>query len=158
MSVDVDDGGSSLAAFPWLVEVTSASMSPGVPRGAVVRIEPLSRPAASGEVVLIQSSSGYTLHRVVCVSRDGLVVHQGDLTGTRAGLVPETAIRGRAILVRHRPDSPWNAVPPFPSPVRWTWRAGKTRAYLIARGLGLRLPANATWRATLSAPLRRWLL
>lgn len=158
MSVAADNDASSLAAFPWLVEVSSGSMSPGIPRGAVVRIEPLSGRPASGEVVLIESPSGYTLHRVIGVSRDGLVVHQGDLAGTRAGLVPEAAIRGRAVSARRRTDAPWDALPPFPSPARWKWRAGKARAYLITRWLGRLLLTNVWWRARLSAPLRRWLL
>ena len=81
------------------VVVQSRSMEPSIPMGTKVQIEPLGTRPRVGDVVLIQSSNGLLLHRVVCVFRDidtWYIFHAGE-TASYGVICSQDNILGRAV-------------------------------------------------------------
>lgn len=85
--------------IPVDVVVQSKSMEPSIRMGTKVRIEPLHIRPRVGDIVLIQSSNGLLLHRIVGFTRDAhneYVFHAGE-TASYATMCSATQILGRAV-------------------------------------------------------------
>jgi len=93
---DVVRGGGAL----W-VRAPGGSMLPTVPRGALVRIQPLPEPGPSeGDIVLALTSDGEpVLHRVVMVFDDHLIL-RGDAALGADPAIPLAHVIGLATHVR----------------------------------------------------------
>jgi hypothetical protein len=86
-----------------LVRVAGASMAPTVPLGAEVLVR--ARAPRPGEVVLLRSPEGFTLHRLVARLR-GRWVHVGDAPGCGPGLCRPRDVLAVAALPPRLPSLP----------------------------------------------------
>ena len=92
------------------VTVHGASMHPWLRDGDRAEIEPLSRPAAPGDVVLGRDpGGGLRLHRVVHAGADGRVQTRGDALWRMDQAIDAARVLGRVRRVR-RGGGPWRPV------------------------------------------------
>ncbi len=139
-----------------VVRVTGGSMAPGIPRGALVRVEPGIEGVAAGDVVLFRSGEAFVLHRVLHRFRsrkETFVVECGDVGGPPR-IRPGGEVEGRAVAVLE----PEGLRVPAASGGRWRSRRALAvvfavlwRARRAVPGLSPAVAATARrlyWRAT----------
>ncbi len=118
------------------VTVHGASMRPWLRDGDRVELEPLSRPAAPGDVILGRDpAGGLRLHRVVHAGGDGRVQTRGDALWRMDPAIDAARVLGRVRRVR-RGGGPWR---PVGMPRVQALRALLGRADSALRYAGLRL-------------------
>jgi signal peptidase I len=80
--------------------VGGGSMSPTVQVGDRILVAPVDRPLRAGEVIVFHGASDLVCHRVMLVSRTlDVIVHRGDMTGARHGIIRHGAVGGRVVGV-----------------------------------------------------------
>lgn len=87
--------------LPVVIEVTAESMTPALPKGTRLRVEPVGGDLHAGDIVLIATDEGYELllHRVMHLFSEGqrrFVIHQGDAPLSTFATCPREAVIGRA--------------------------------------------------------------
>lgn len=114
-----------------LTRVRGISMTPAVPDGATVRLEPLGKqPVRVGEVVMTRTPRGLLCHRVLSGSPAGGAETWGDVCHAPDEAVPAEAVLGRVVAVAR--DGKWQALAPKPG---WYMRARRAK-YRLRQCLG----------------------
>jgi hypothetical protein len=126
---------------PAVVVVAGASMAPGLPVGARVRVAAGDRPLSVGDVVVLRAgalgadSAEFVVHRLVGLGR-GLVLHRGD-AGGRVGIAPSSALVGRVVARLDAFEAGVPALADLAPPQRRAFgrAAARARVYLRLRAL-----------------------
>lgn len=84
------------------LSIFGSCMRPWIGSGDRITVRPLERPARTGMVVLAQKADSLAAHRVVRVTREGLVVARGDLSRVPDDPVPSSFVLGQVVRVRGR--------------------------------------------------------
>jgi len=120
-------------------------MEPTLLKGWTVWVDGDAQSATPGDVVLLEGTRGWIVHRVVWQSTSrgtGLLFHRGDFEGG-IGISTRSAIRGRVIAVIEPDRSPIPPIADLPAGFRRRFRLAQIRCqvysfcYLAAHHLGL---------------------
>jgi hypothetical protein len=125
--------------LPVVVEITTDSMAPSLPRGTKVKVEPAPGAIEPGEIVLILTEDGGAtiLHRVMHVFSSGgqqFVIHQGDARTSSFALCPREAVVGRAAAYALAPSRPLPIPEPLDAEARHRFRRRRRACALFALG------------------------
>jgi len=77
--------------------VLSGSMEPELSVNDMVIVTPQDRYEV-GDVVVFQSNSSLTIHRIVDKTEDGMIVTQGDANNTPDDPIPVTSVKGKMVF------------------------------------------------------------
>ena len=89
------------------ITVAGSSMEPSLPKGSEVAVASIpSEELRPGDIVLIETPSGRTIHRMITSASIGgrnVVFHRGD-NGGGIGMADATAVAGKAVAILSTPD------------------------------------------------------
>ena len=143
-------------------ELTGGSMSPTLERGWKVLVEPLEAPPEPGDVVLIDGTTGYIVHRCLGMVTLGSppqkqvvhVIHAGDSPSARPGVVPASRVTGRVRAIVRPDGRRLPALEELPQQTRRRLSRFRSRWELYARLLRLAETIPGLHRLLAGAPAR----